>query len=113
MLGSIACIMPGNMTKAKAFEWLEKHGGAVRGYPQEAAAAYLGLGVKRFRDGVAAGSLPQPQRHGKRLIWDKIALDKHMDAQFTDNGVSSPDHDPIMADIHAAHAPPIRSANQS
>lgn len=99
------------MTKAKAFEWLEKHGATVRGYPQEPAAAYVGLGVKRFRDDVAAGVLPQPQRHGKRLVWDKIALDRYMDTQ-ANIGVGTANHDPIMADIHAAHAPTVRSADQ-
>src|SRR5262249_2310148 len=67
--------MPGNMTKAQALEWLIKYGSTVRGYPQEAAAAYLNLGVARFRADVAAGRLPQPERHGKRLVWDRVALD--------------------------------------
>lgn len=71
--------MPGNLTKAQALEWLQRYGAIVRAYPQEAAAAYLGLGSKRFRDEVAAGRLPQPNQHGKRLLWDKIALDRHLD----------------------------------
>jgi hypothetical protein len=71
--------MSGNMTKTKALEWLIKHGNTVRGYPQEAAAAYLGLGVRRFREDVDAGRLPQPERHGKRLVWDRAALDRYKD----------------------------------
>jgi hypothetical protein len=104
--------MPGNMTKAKALEWLTKYGSSARGYPQEPAAAYIGLGVKRFRDGVAANLLPQPQRHGKRLVWDKLALDKYMDGQVNGGG-PTPDHDAIMADIHAAQSPPVRTTCQS
>jgi hypothetical protein len=26
-----------------------------------------------------AGHLPQPNQHGKRLLWDKVALDRHLD----------------------------------
>ena len=103
--------MPGNMTKAQALEWLAKYGSVARGYPQEAAAAYVGLGVKRFRDGVAARLLPQPQRHGKRLVWDKLALDRYMDTKVRADD-TAPDHDPIMADIHAAHSPALRAADQ-
>ena len=84
------------MTKAQALEWLAKYGTAARGYPQEVAAAYVGLGVKRFRDDVAAGLLPQPLQHGKRLIWDKLALDKCLDTKVK-GGVRAPDHDSIMA----------------
>src|SRR4051812_17253665 len=83
--------MPGNMTKAKALEWLTKYGSISRGYPQEPAAAYIGLGVKRFRDGVAANLLPQPRRHGKRLVWDKLALDRYMDGQINGDA-PTPDH---------------------
>jgi hypothetical protein len=103
--------MPGNMTKAKALEWLTKYGAASRGYPQEAAAAYLGLGVRRFRAGVASGLLPQPQRYGKRLVWDKVALDKYMDKEGRGDD-AAPDHDPIMADIHAAQSSQVRAAGQ-
>jgi hypothetical protein len=74
--------MPGNITKSQALEWLTKHGTAVRGYRQEVAASYLGLGVRRFRDDVTAGLLPQPEKHGKRLVWDKVALDRHRDGKL-------------------------------
>ena len=105
--------MPGNMTKAKASEWLAKHGTTVRGYPQEPAAAYLGLGVKRFRDSVAAGCLPQPQRHGRRLSWDKAALDAYMNRAADIGSAKSLTTDPIMASIHAAQPAQVRSGDQS
>jgi hypothetical protein len=65
--------MAGNMTKVQALDWLVKYGAVTRGYPEEPAAAYLRLGVERFREDVAAGRLPPPERHGKRLVWDKTA----------------------------------------
>jgi hypothetical protein len=74
--------MPGNITKAQALEWLSKNGTSVRGYRQEVAAAYLGIGVRRFRKDVAAGLLTNPEKHGKRLVWDKIALDSHRDRRL-------------------------------
>jgi hypothetical protein len=90
--------MSGNMTKTKALEWLTKYGSTTRGYPQESAAAYLGLGVKRFRDDVAAGRLPQPERHGKRLVWDKVALDRYKDKTLkTLAGFGDKVPDPIIA----------------
>ena len=107
--------MPGTMTKAQALEWLVKYGATVRGYPQEAAAAYLGLGVKRFRDDVTAGLLPQPDRHGKRLVWDRVALDRHMDKALdaasgrpAGSGDDLPTTDPIMGSIHAAKLAALR-----
>ena len=112
--------MPGNMTKAQALEWLVKYGATVRGYPQEAAAAYLGLGVKRFRDDVAAGLLSQPDRHGKRLVWDRVALDRHKDKAL--DGPSAGDAgsggdllagDPIMGSIHAAKIAALRPGDPS
>ena len=105
--------MPGNKTKAEALEWLAKYGAVSRGYPQEIAAAYLGLGVKRFRDDVANGLLPKPQQHGKRLVWDKGALDKHMDCAAKTGDSVAQDHDPVMADIHAIQSPPLRPGCQS
>ena len=103
--------MPGNMTKAQALEWLTKYGAAARGYPQEPAAAYMGLGVKRFRDDVAAGRLPQPQTHGKRLIWDKIALDRYMDMRPTEaSALKTTIRSWRM--IHAAQSSPLRAGDQ-
>jgi hypothetical protein len=33
-------IMAGHMTKPEALDWLVKYGAVVRGYPEDAAAAY-------------------------------------------------------------------------
>jgi hypothetical protein len=105
--------MPGNKTKAQALDWLAKYGKSSRGYPQEIAAAYIGLGVKSFRDGVAKGLLPKPQQHGKRLVWDKGALDKFMDDAAKSGDAAASEHDPIMADIHASQSSPLRPGRQS
>lgn len=107
--------MPGNMTKAQALEWLTKHGATVRGYRQEVAAAYLGIGVRRFREDVVAGKLPQPEKHGKRLVWDKIALDRHRDSKVEASQGTHQLHsldDPIMRSIHAAQSPSLRPGDQ-
>ncbi len=105
--------MPGTMTKAQALEWLARHGSTARCYPQEPAAAYLGLGTKRFREEVAAGRLPQPDRHGKRIVWDKVALDRHMDRKVegVEIGTQPQGDDPIMRSIHAAQSAAIRSGD--
>src|SRR5262245_25436335 len=92
-----ARIMPGNMTKRQALNWLVKYGAVTRGYPEEPAAAYLGLGVERFRAEVAAGRLPAPERYGKRLVWDKLLLDHHMNKLA---GNTKGPIDPIMASIN-------------
>jgi hypothetical protein len=42
------------------------------------AAAYLGLGVKHFREEVAAGRLPVREPYGERLIWDDRILDHYV-----------------------------------
>jgi hypothetical protein len=85
--------IPGNMTKAQALEWLTRYDATVCGHPQEVAAGYLGLGVKRFHNEVADEWLPQPNRHGNRLFWDKIALDPHLD-QVPSNTVLLSANDP-------------------
>jgi hypothetical protein len=105
------------MSKPEALEWLAKYGAVTRGYPQEAAAAYLGLGVQRFREEVAAGRLPPPERYGKRLVWDKTALDQHkdrwLDGSTAGNAGSVQTNDPIMASINAAKATPVRTSRPS
>jgi hypothetical protein len=89
------------MTKLEALDWLVKYGAATRGYPEEAAASYLGLVVERFREEVSAGRLPMPERYGKRLIWDKLVLDPHMNKMA---GSTEDPSDPIMASINAAES---------
>lgn len=100
------------MTKVQALEWLARHGATTRCYPQEPAAAYVGLGTKHFRVEVAAGRLPQPQRHGKRLVWDRVTLDRHLDKKVGDiehaRLRSAPGDDPIMRSIHAAQSTTLR-----
>jgi hypothetical protein len=76
----------------------------------EPAAAYLGIGIARFRKEVKEGLLPQPDRHGKRLVWDKVALDRHLDKKV-DGAVPAaqpPISDPIMKAINAAEAAQLR-----
>ena len=102
--------MAGNMTKLEALDWLVKYGAVTRGYPEEPAAAYLGLGVERFREEVAAGRLPTPERYGKRLVWDKLLLDHHMNKLAGNTKDSS---DPIMASIHAAKSPSVRRSSSN
>jgi hypothetical protein len=106
--------MPGNMTKRAALDWLAKYGAVTRGYPQEPAAAYLGLGVQHFRKEVAAGRLPPPERHGKRLVWDKVALDQHKNRAL-DGPATTHDQisDPIMASINAAKPTAARTGRPS
>ena len=104
------------MTKAQALEWLTKHGSIVRGYRQEVAAVYLGIGVRRFREDVAAGLLPQPEKHGKRVVWDRIALDRHRDKKLEASGLTPQLHsldDPIMRSIHATKPTALRGCDPS
>jgi hypothetical protein len=104
--------MPGNMTKAQALDWLRKYGATTRGYRQEVAAAYVGLGVRRFRQEVDGGRLPKGHEHGKRIVWYKDELDGAR-AAWIDGRAGAPQHnsDPIMADIHAAQVTTLRPAD--
>jgi hypothetical protein len=101
------------MTKAQALDWLTKYGATVRGYRQEVAAAYIGIGVRRFREDVAAGLLPEPEKHGKRLVWDKIALDRHRDTKVGQGPHLHSLDDPIMRSIHAAKPTALRGCDPS
>jgi len=103
--------MPGNMTKLEALEWLAKYGAVTRGYSQEVAAAYLGLGAERFLEEVAAGRLPRPRKYGKRLVWDKAALDKSLGDGHGDSAGDA--NDPIMASINAAKTTAVRGSCSS
>ncbi len=47
----------------------------------ELAAAYLGISVSSFRQGVATGRYPQPIRDGRRVLWDRKRLDEIVDLQ--------------------------------
>jgi hypothetical protein len=103
--------MPGNMTKLQALEWLVKYGAVTRGYPQEVAAAYLGLGVERFLEEVAEGRLPKPRKYGKRLVWDRAALDKSLGDGHGDSAGEA--NDPVMASINAAKTSAVRGSRSS
>lgn len=46
-----------------------------RGLGRVAAARYLGVGITKFEEMVAAGELPKPKTVGGRVIWDRFALD--------------------------------------
>jgi hypothetical protein len=85
----------------------------VRGYPMEPAAAYLGLGIARFRSEVRAQLLPQPVRHGKRLVWDRVALDRYLDKKVdgADPTAQPLSDDPIMRSIHAAQPAALRGCD--
>jgi predicted DNA-binding transcriptional regulator AlpA len=51
-----------------------------RGLSEPQAAAYVGVSPDTFRAEVKAGRLPQPVRLGRRVVWDRLALDRAMDA---------------------------------
>lgn len=46
-----------------------------RGLNHDEAARYVGLGVTKFDEMIAEGLMPKPKRMGKRVIWDRVALD--------------------------------------
>lgn len=48
-------------------------------FDQATAAAYLGLGERGFEGMWRRGSLPEPMRVGRRLLWDRKVLDKWAD----------------------------------
>ena len=51
-----------------------------RGLSEDHAAAYIGLCDKTFRDMVADGRMPKPIRVGRRVLWDRHAVDRAFDA---------------------------------
>lgn len=46
---------------------------------EDEAAAYLGVGKTRFREKWQARVWPQPIREGRRVLWDRKALDSFVD----------------------------------
>lgn len=54
-----------------------------RGLRAEQAAAYVGVSPDTFRAEVKAGRMPAPIRLGRRVVWDRCALDKAFDALST------------------------------
>ena len=51
-----------------------------RGLSRTAASRYVGVSARHFDRMVASGDLPQPKRLGNRVIWDRVALDMHIEA---------------------------------
>lgn len=51
-----------------------------RGLREGQAAAYVGVSPETFRAEVKAGRMPQPVRMGRRIVWDRVALDRAFDA---------------------------------
>ena len=52
---------------------------ARRGLSRIEAAMYIGVGVTKFDEMVASGSMPKPKRIDSRRVWDIIALDMAFD----------------------------------
>jgi predicted DNA-binding transcriptional regulator AlpA len=46
-----------------------------RGLSRIEAAAYVGVGPTLFDELVADRRMPRPKRVGRRVIWDRVALD--------------------------------------
>ena len=55
------------------------HGAWPRGLNCELAAAYRGVCENTFRTMVEAGTMPKPETHGHRKIWDRFAIDRAWD----------------------------------
>lgn len=51
-----------------------------RGLSRIQAAAYIGVRTTKFDEMVAAGQMPRPKRAGRRVIWDRYALDEAFEA---------------------------------
>ena len=50
-----------------------------RGLSAEQAAAYVGVSAPKFLEDVAAGKWPPGRQDGRRVIWDKVLLDRYYD----------------------------------
>lgn len=48
-------------------------------FGQGVAAAYLGVSERTFEAQWRAGTLPEPLRLGRRLLWDRKLLDRWAD----------------------------------
>lgn len=98
--------MPGSTTIADARERLAAIGIAPRGLDLDLAAAYVGLSAPSFLAQVEAGRLPPPTSHGRRRVWDRVALDRAMDRlSGLPSTRAAPDaatlHDEMMGEIEA------------
>jgi predicted DNA-binding transcriptional regulator AlpA len=50
-----------------------------RGLNRTEAACYVGIGVTKFNELVAAKTMPLPRMIGTRLVWDIVQLDAAFD----------------------------------
>ena len=50
-----------------------------RGFSKPEAAAYIGVGVTKFKELVATGQMPKPRMADTKLIWDIRELDEYFD----------------------------------
>jgi len=49
---------------------------------EDLAALFMGCSTTMFREKVARGVYPQPQREGGRKFWSRRQLERFIDAQF-------------------------------
>lgn len=71
---------------------------AKRGLSTAEAASYMGLSREAFERGVRSGRLPGPWHgdmaaRGTRRVWDRLALDAHLDGLVSGEPKSPPSHD--------------------
>ncbi len=58
---------------------LMPHGAWPRGLKLALAAEYRGVCPNTFLGMVKAGTMPEPEIHGRRKIWDRFGIDKAWD----------------------------------
>ena len=74
------------------------HGAWPRGLNLELVAAYRGVSPNTFLAEVKAGTMPKPERRGRRKIWDRYKVDKRMDR------VDETEVDPLMEALDDSEA---------
>ncbi len=66
------------------------YGAWPRGLNLEMVAAYRGVSPNTFLAEVEAGTMPKPEKRGRRRIWDRYKVDKRMDR------IDETEVDPLM-----------------
>lgn len=67
--------------------------------PEEAAAEYVGISQRQFRDEVERGIMPRPVERGcRRNTYDRVALDKAVDRL---SGTLDPDEEELIRGARA------------
>ncbi len=74
------------------------HGAWPRGLNCALAAAYRGVCENTFRAMVEAGTMPKPEAHGHRKIWDRVAIDRAWDRVYETEA------DPLMEALDDSEA---------